>query len=84
MQKNEEISDFGLLGVWVDAPLDRIPVFVKGGSVIPMREPALSTEEQTDTVVYRRFGENACYEMYDDAGDGYAYEQGEYTLQRIE
>ena len=70
--------------VTVDAPLDRIPVFVKGGSVIPMREPALSTEEQTDTVVYRRFGENARYEMYDDAGDGYAYEQGEYTLHRIE
>lgn len=70
--------------VTADAPLDRIPVFVKGGSVIPMREPALSTEEQTDPVVYRRFGENARYEMYDDAGDGYAYEQGEYTLQRIE
>ena len=69
--------------VTVEAPLNRIPVFVKDGSIIPMREPARSTEEQTDPVVYRRFGEGARYEMYDDAGDGYAYEQGVYTLQRI-
>jgi hypothetical protein len=49
-----------------------------------MRADALSTEEQTDAIIYRRFGENASYEMYDDAGDGYAYERGEYTLKVIE
>ena len=70
--------------VTVDAPLDCIPVFVKDGSIIPMRKPARSTEEQTDTAVYRRFGEKARYEMYDDVGDGYAYERGEYTLLQIE
>ncbi len=68
----------------VDAPLPRIPVFVKDGSIIPMRADALSTEEQTDAIICRRFGENASYEMYDDAGDGYAYENGEYTLKVIE
>ncbi len=65
----------------VSAGLDRIPMFVKEGSLIPLGKPALSTEEQTDEIEWRRFGEGeAGYEMYEDAGDGYAYEAGEYTL----
>lgn len=67
----------------VEAPLDRIPVFVRAGSIIPMRKPALSTEEQTDEITFRRFGDNARYELYEDAGDGYGYESGEYTLRVI-
>lgn len=69
--------------VSVEAPLDRIPVFVRAGSIIPMRKPALSTEEQTDEITFRRFGDNARYELYEDAGDGYGYESGEYTLRVI-
>ena len=66
--------------VRIDAPLDTIPVFVKEGSMIPYRKPALSTEEQKDEICYRCFGENAAYEFYEDGEDGYAYEQGAYTL----
>lgn len=29
--------------VWADAPLDRIPLFVRAGSIVPMMEPAPST-----------------------------------------
>lgn len=68
----------------VEAPLGRIPLFVKDGSLIPMRAPALSTEEQKDEITFRRFGSGAVYEMYDDAGDGYGYEKGEYTVTRLE
>ncbi len=69
----------------VDAPLDKIPVFVKEGSIIPMTAPAMSTEEQKGEVEFRKFGEGpASYEMYEDAGDGYGYENGEYTLRKIE
>ena len=39
----------------VEAPLGRIPLFVKDGSLIPMRAPALSTEEQKDEITFRRF-----------------------------
>ena len=49
-----------------------------------MTEPALSTEEQTGEVEYRRFGNvTVPYEMYSDAGDGYAYEKGEYTIETV-
>ena len=68
----------------VSAKLDEIPLFVKAGSLIPMRKPALSTEEQTDDIEWKKFGDSeASYELYEDAGDGYGYERGEYTLRIV-
>ena len=70
--------------VMISAPLDKIPVFAREGSVIPVTEPALSTEEQTGPVTYLRFPKTyRGYEMYTDAGDGYAYENGEYKLEIV-
>jgi alpha-D-xyloside xylohydrolase len=67
--------------VTVSAPLDIIPFFVKDGSIIPMRAAALSTEEQNDEIEFKRFGNvTKGYEFYEDAGDGYGYEKGEYKL----
>jgi alpha-D-xyloside xylohydrolase len=67
------------------APLDTIPLFVKDGSVIPMRAAALSTEEQNDEIEFKRFGNvTKGYEFYEDAGDGYGYEKGEYKVTIIE
>ena len=69
--------------VTIKADLDTIPVFVKAGSIIPMCEPALSTEELEDAE-FKKFGEGECrYMYYTDAGDGYGYENGEYTLKEI-
>jgi alpha-D-xyloside xylohydrolase len=63
------------------APLDTIPLFVKAGSVIPMRAAALSTEEQNDEIEFKRFGNvTKGYEFYEDDGDGYGYEKGEYKI----
>ncbi len=70
--------------VAVSAKLDEIPLFVKEGSLIPVAKPALSTEEQTDGIEWISFGEGTCsYELYEDAGDGYGYERGEYTLRKV-
>ena len=71
--------------VTISAPLDIIPLFVKDGSVIPMRAAALSTEEQNDEIEFKRFGNvTKGYEFYEDAGDGYGYEKGEYKVTVIE
>ncbi len=68
----------------VSAKLDEIPLFVKAGSLIPMHKPALSTEEQTDDIEWKKYGDGeVSYELYEDAGDGYGYERGEYTLKNV-
>ena len=70
-------------GTWIDAdaPLDRIPVFVKAGSVIPRTEAALSVSELKDEYTLHVYpGLDARFTLYVDDGDGYDYEQGAYTL----
>ena len=73
-------------GQWIDAEaeLDHIPVFVREGSIIPKTEAALSTEEQTGEIIYNIYtGKDAGYSIYEDNGDGYGYEKGEYRLTNI-
>lgn len=80
-------------GQWIEAeaPLERIPLYVREGSIVPMyREDCIpkSTGEAAmfdeACVEYRVFrGKDAEFFLYEDAGDGYEYEQGEYTVTRI-
>ncbi|MCR4584148.1 MAG: glycoside hydrolase family 31 protein [Lachnospiraceae bacterium] len=70
-------------GRWIeaDASLEKIPVFIKAGAVIPMTEAALSTAELKDEYVFHIYpGADGSFTMYEDAGDGYGYEKGEYSL----
>lgn len=67
-----------------DVPLDHIPVFVKAGSIIPETDFACSTEEQTGPVTITVYpGADGCFTLYEDAGDGYAYEKGDYKLTEL-
>ncbi len=60
-------------------------MFVKSGSIIPMTKASLSTEEMCTEYKYKIYADGPCsYVMYSDAGDGYAYETGEYTEERID
>lgn len=64
-----------------NAPIDVIPVFVKEGSIIPMCEVAKSTNDidpsLINLLVYT--GADAFFTLYDDEGDNYNYENGEYS-----
>jgi alpha-D-xyloside xylohydrolase len=60
-----------------DAPLDRIPIYVKAGSIVPMGpvvQSAATAEDPLEIRIYN--GKDADFELYDDGGDGYAYEHG--------
>lgn len=68
--------------VTVDAPLDRMPVFVRAGSVVPVcPEHIAYADEVADKIleicVYE--GADGSFILYEDAGDGYGYENGEFT-----
>jgi alpha-D-xyloside xylohydrolase len=70
----------------VDAPLERIPLFVRAGSIVPMTDPMQFVDEDRKAAYELRVytGANAIFALYEDAGDGYAYEDGEYALVSIE
>ena len=73
-------------GQWIlaDAPLERIPVFVKTGSILPKKGFAQSVEEQGDDLTLTVYaGGDAEFTLYEDAGDGYAYEKGEWQMTSI-
>lgn len=60
-------------------PLDKLPVFAKGGSIIPMQTLVQSTSEKpSDTLfVHVYFGNTpSVYNYYEDDGVTYAYEKG--------
>ena len=66
--------------VKTDAPLDRIPLFVKAGSIIPMGKIIQSSAEKSDTLEIRVYkGANGEFTLYEDEGDNYNYEKGKYA-----
>ena len=60
------------------APLDKIPLFVKAGSIVPMGKFIQFTREKpADTLEIRIYsGANGNFELYEDEGDNYNYEEG--------
>lgn len=67
-----------------EALIDRIPLFVKAGSILPMAKAGQSTAQgnSLDDITFVVFAGQDCeYELYLDDGDGYAYENGAYTLE---
>jgi alpha-D-xyloside xylohydrolase len=61
------------------APLDTLPLYVRAGSIIPLG-PALqyADERLPDPLEIRVYpGADGSFTLYEDTGDGYAYEQGE-------
>ncbi len=67
------------------APIDILPVYVKAGSIIPFGPKVSYTNEKAwDNLELRIYpGADADYVLYEDAGDGYGYEQGEFTQIRF-
>jgi len=68
------------------APLDMIPIHVRAGSIIPMG-PVLqyAKEKPMDPIEVRVYpGASGSFTIYEDDGETYGYERGEYSLIRIE
>lgn len=65
----------------VEAPLERIPLFVRAGSILPTGPQVQYTAEKLDgpitLTVYT--GADGAFELYDDAGTTYGYERGEFS-----
>ena len=73
--------------VTVDAPLDRIPLFVRSGSILPQRPVAPHTGAQpADTLalaVYPDASNPASFVLYEDDGTSMDYRSGAYATTPI-
>lgn len=63
----------------VAAPLERVPLFVRAGSILPLGPVVQHTGEQTAAPLELRIypGADATFTLYEDDGETYAYEHGE-------
>ncbi len=70
--------------VTVAAPIDRLPLFVRAGSIIPMGSQVASTQDhQAITKVEVWPGRDASFTLYRDDGTTYAYEHGDYKVTHL-
>ena len=65
-----------------DAPYERMPVFVKAGSIIPFGpELQYTSEKPADTItLYVYTGADASFNLYEDEGTNYNYEKGAFSV----
>jgi len=65
-----------------EAPLERLPLYVRAGSIIPLgpeiEYAAQDPEGPLELRIYR--GADGNFDLYEDAGDGYAYEKGQHSI----
>ena len=63
----------------VDAPIGHIPVHVRAGTVLPLGPARQYADEPVDAPIEIRVypGADGQYVLYDDAGEGRAYQRGE-------
>ena len=67
--------------ITADAPIDKIPLFVKAGSIVPFGPVIQSSGEKNDNTLEIRVykGSNGEFTLYEDENDNYNYEKGAYS-----
>ena len=68
----------------IECPLRKLPVFVKGGSIIPMQPPVSNTDELPELLILHVYaGADASFTYYDDDGSTFDYQSGAYARRDI-
>ncbi len=66
--------------VKTEAPLDKIPLYVKAGSIIPMGPSIQYATEKNDPIEIRIYpGADGVFTLYEDENNNYDYEKGMYS-----
>ena len=67
------------------APLDRLPLYVRAGSILPLGpDEEWSTQKPADPIELRVYrGADGDFTLYEDEDDNYNYEKGAYATIRL-
>jgi alpha-D-xyloside xylohydrolase len=76
------VSTLGGQEIEAEAPLDRMPLYARAGSILPMG-PEIEYAAQNpggpiELRIYR--GADGQFDLYEDAGDSYDYEKGQHSV----
>jgi alpha-glucosidase len=76
----------GSTEIILECPVHKLPVFVKGGGIIPMQPQKSNTAEVTDTLILHVYAgkEVSSFTHYEDDGTTFQYEQGDFAKRLIE
>lgn len=68
------------------APLEILPIFVREGSILPMGPYRQYSGDKPGAPIELRVypGRDVQFDLYDDEGDSYRYEKGEYSWTKLE
>src|SRR5205085_10417828 len=67
--------------ITAEAPLDRIPVYARAGSIVAFGPPVQSASSKPDPIDLRIYaGGDADFTLYDDEGDNDDYEHGAHSV----
>jgi alpha-D-xyloside xylohydrolase len=68
-----------------DAGLETMPLYVRSGSIVPVGPTIQYTDEKPNSPLELRIypGQDATFTLYDDEGDNYNYENGQYATIRL-
>ena len=72
--------------VIMECPVQRLPVFVKGGSIIPMIPVLPNTKSRSEILILHAYvgSQGSSFDFYEDDGTTFAYQQGEYARRKFE
>ena len=79
-------SDDGGRTIDAEAPLERIPLFVRAGAILPLGpDVEWATERPADPLEVRVYrGADGSFTLYEDEWDSYDYEKGAYATIRFD
>lgn len=72
--------------IHIDVGLDKIPLFVKDGGIIPMMAAIRQTSDwkENTPLKVRVYGKkNSEFDLYDDDGLSFDYQQGKYSMKKL-
>ena len=72
----------GAQNISAEAPYERMPVFVKAGSIVPFGpELQYTSEKPADTITLNIYtGADASFNLYEDEATNYNYEKGAFAI----
>ncbi|MNN62828.1 putative alpha-glucosidase [compost metagenome] len=76
----------GSLTIEAKADLETLPLFVRAGSIVPLGPDVQYADEQPEAMIGLKVysGKDASFTLYEDEGDNYNYENGSYSLIKME